>query len=90
MSKEHQPGSGSAAEAPQRPFWKTPLAAASLMIALIGVFYLLREHWDHVAGLWIYALLLACPLMHLFHGHGGHAEHGHRNPHGPGDKDRPA
>ncbi|WP_349770406.1 DUF2933 domain-containing protein [Polaromonas sp.] len=42
------------------------------MVALVGGFYLLREHWSHVAGNWIYLLLLACPLMHLFHGHGGH------------------
>lgn len=49
-----------------------PLKIALLMLALIGGFYLLREHWSHVAGNWIYLLLLACPLMHLFHGHGGH------------------
>ena len=55
-----------------------PVKVALLMIAAIGVFYLLREHWDHVAGNWIYLLLLACPLMHLFHGHGGHRGHGAR------------
>lgn len=48
------------------------LKIALLMVALIGGFYLLREHWSHVTGYWIYLLLLACPLMHLFHGHGGH------------------
>ncbi len=53
-----------------------PLKTALLMVGLIGGFYLLREHWDHVAGNWIYLLLLACPLMHLFHGHGGHGNHG--------------
>jgi hypothetical protein len=42
----------------------------------LGGFYLLQEHWNHVAGSWAYLLLLACPLMHLFHGHGGHAGHG--------------
>ena len=42
------------------------------MTALIGAFYLLREHWGHVAGSWPYLLLLACPVMHLFHRHGGH------------------
>ena len=52
-----------------------PLKTALLMIALVGGFYLLREHWNHVAGNWIYLLLLACPLMHLFHGHGGHGGH---------------
>ena len=53
-----------------------PLKTALLMVALIGGFYLLREHWDHIAGNWIYLLLLACPLMHLFHGHGAHGGHG--------------
>mgnify|MGYP001347094569 FL=1 len=53
-----------------------PLKTALMMAALVGGFYLLREHWDHVAGNWIYLLLLACPVMHLFHGHGGHGGHG--------------
>ena len=41
-----------------------PLKIALLMVALVGGFYLLREHWNHVAGNWIYVLLLTCPLMH--------------------------
>ena len=53
-----------------------PVKTALLMAALVGGFYLLREHWNHVAGNWVYLLLLACPLMHLFHGHGGHGGHG--------------
>ena len=52
------------------------LKSAIWMLALIVGFYLVREHWDHVAGNWVYLLLLACPLMHLFHGHGGHGSHG--------------
>ena len=60
-----------------RPSW--PVKTALLMFAVVGGFYLLREHWDHVAGNWVYLLLLACPLLHLFHGHGGHGGHG---PHG--------
>lgn len=56
---------------------------AALMVAVIVLFYLLREHWAHALGLAPYALLLACPLMHLFHG--GHAGHGHhgRSPAAP-------
>jgi hypothetical protein len=54
--------------------------AALAMAALIGAFYLLREHWNHVAGAWPYLLLLACPLMHLVHGHGSHGGH---DSHGP-------
>ncbi|MBP8101532.1 MAG: DUF2933 domain-containing protein [Burkholderiaceae bacterium] len=60
------------------------LLSAAVMAALIGTFYLLREHWGHLAGNWAYLLLLACPVMHLFHGHGGHAHHAD---HGP-DADR--
>lgn len=65
--------------------WQRPTAMALVTVALIGGFYLLREHWGHVLGLWPYLLLLACPLMHLMHGHGGrgHSGHaGHRS--GPG------
>lgn len=45
----------------------TVLAAASF--AVIVLFYLLREHWVHALGILPYAILLLCPLMHLFHGH---------------------
>ncbi len=59
---------------------------AALMVAFIGAFFVLREHWGHVAGYWPYLFLLACPVMHLFHGHGGHGSHaGHVKP-----SDRPA
>jgi hypothetical protein len=66
------------------PLGRKPVTIALLMVVLIVAFYLLREHWGHVSGLWPYLLLLACPVMHLFHGHGGH---GHRHGHGP---DQPA
>ena len=66
------------------PLRNRALKSAALMVALIGVFFLLREHWGHVAGYWPYLLLMACPLMHLFHGHGGH---GHHRGHGT-DADR--
>ncbi|MES2228457.1 MAG: DUF2933 domain-containing protein [Pseudomonadota bacterium] len=53
------------------------------MVALIGAFYLLREHWGHVAGYWPYLLLLACPVMHLVHGqHGAHRPPTGRRPEG--------
>lgn len=53
------------------------LMGASL--ALILVFYILREHWGHVLGYAPYLILLACPLMHLFHRHGGHGHKDHRS-----------
>ena len=60
----------------RRPFHAAWVAVA--MTALIAAFFLLREHWGHVAGYWPYLLLLACPVMHLLHGHG---HHGHRAGH---------
>lgn len=69
------------------PSRRRPVAIALLMIVLILAFYLLREHWGHVSGLWPYLLLLACPLMHLFHGHGGHGGPARHESHGP---DKPA
>ena len=63
-----------------------PLKTALLMVALVGGFYLLREHWNHLAGNWVYLLLLACPLMHVFM-HRGH--HGHQHGDAPETKQPP-
>jgi Protein of unknown function (DUF2933) len=49
--------------------------------AIIATFYLLREHWGHALGMLPYLLLLACPLLHMFHGHGAH-------PHSRADRDQ--
>lgn len=43
-------------------------------VAIAG-FFLLTEHRAHLFGILPYLLVLACPLMHMFH-HGGHG-HGH-------------
>jgi hypothetical protein len=43
-----------------------------ISLAAIALFFVLREHWGHMLGLVPYLILLACPLMHLFHHHGGH------------------
>jgi len=52
-------------------------------LAIAG-FFLFSEHQAHVLGALPFVLLALCPLLHLFHGHGGRGG-GHR--HGdPGDK----
>jgi hypothetical protein len=39
---------------------------------VIAGFFVVTEHTAHVLGVLPYLLLLACPLLHLFHrGHGG-------------------
>lgn len=44
---------------------------------LIGGFFLITEHRAHLFGILPYLLFLLCPLMHLFHHHGGHGHGGH-------------
>jgi hypothetical protein len=51
------------------------------MLAVIALFFLIREHWTHLFGTWVYLLLLLCPLLHLY----GHGEHGpHHDPESKG------
>jgi hypothetical protein len=63
----------------ERSFWRSPSGVAFLAFLAIAAFFLITEHTAHVLGALPYLLLLACPLMHLFH-HRGH-DHGgaHRN-----------
>jgi hypothetical protein len=39
---------------------------------LVAAYFLITEHRAHLAQYWPLLLVLACPLMHLFHGHGEH------------------
>lgn len=50
---------------------------------LIAGFFILTEHTAHVLGVLPYLLLLACSLLHLFHGghRGGHGSDRGRGPH---------
>lgn len=54
-------------------------AIAFAVFLAIALFFLLTEHRAHVFGFLPYLLILACPLMHLFHhhGHGDHDRHAH-------------
>jgi len=66
----HQPPSNGAT-----PFWRNKIGIVLIMLLTIGLFYLAREHFSHIAGNWPYLILLICPLMHIFgHGHGRHGE----------------
>jgi hypothetical protein len=54
-------------------FWRSKPGIVLGMLLVIALFYLAREHYGHILGLLPYAILLLCPLMHLFgHHHGGH------------------
>lgn len=66
--------------------WCTGLA----LLGFLGIaaFFLLTEHRAHFYGALPYALLLLCPLMHLFlhrghgGGHGGHSDKQEQRPEG--------
>ena len=55
--------------------WRSPLGVFMWVAGAIGVYYLLTEHLTHVTQAIPYLFLLACPLMHLFHGHGHRHNH---------------
>lgn len=57
--------------------WRSPLGVFMLVAGAVGVYFLLTEHLTHVTQAIPYLFLLACPLMHLFHGHGRHHHAGH-------------
>lgn len=63
-----------AAPPPKRArLWLSRPGVALIMLVLIGLFYLIREHSGHAVQALPYLILLLCPLMHLFgHRHGGH------------------
>ncbi len=57
------------------PWWRTRSAIVLFAFIAIAGFFVLAGHTAHVLGALPYLLILACPLMHLFHGHGGRHDH---------------
>lgn len=81
MPERNDTHADGAAECPlhERSFWKSRTGIAFAVLLAVAAFYLLTEHRAHLLGALPYALLLACPAMHLFmhRGHGGHRhDHG--------------
>ena len=53
-------------------------------LVLVAAYFVIGEHWVHVAPYFPFLIFLSCPLMHLFmhHGHhGGHGQAPRSNPH---------
>lgn len=67
---------------------RSPTGMVLVAFLAIAAFYLVTEHTAHVFGFLPYALLLLCPLLHLFM-HGGHGGHGGQGGHGDGDTGSP-
>jgi hypothetical protein len=59
---------------PKSSIWKNPIVW--VCIAAVG-YWLYTYHLEHALGFLPYAILLLCPLLHIFmhggHGHGGHS-----------------
>jgi len=60
---------------------------------VIAAYFLVTEHRAHLSGwlssYWIWLLLLACPVLHMFM-HGGHGGHGsHRDDGGEASETKP-
>lgn len=76
MPEENNTHADDPAECPlhQPSFWKSRAGIAFAVLLAIAAFYLVTEHRAHFLGALPYALLLACPLMHLLmhRGQGGH------------------
>lgn len=60
---------------------RTALALVGFL-AIAG-FFLLAEHRAHLLGALPFLLILACPLLHLSHGHGGHGPDSSKPPEPP-------
>ncbi len=60
----------------KKSIWRSPFTWTILF--LVG-FWLYNYHLEHALGFLPYAILLLCPLMHIFMhgGHGGHGDHNH-------------
>jgi hypothetical protein len=68
---------------PQREPFRIPVWLGLCLFLAIAAFFLWEEHRAHILGVLPYALLLLCPIIHLFmhRGHGGHgaAHSGHED-----------
>jgi hypothetical protein len=57
-------------------WWRSKSGLILFAFLAIAGFFLFTEHRAHLFGVLPFLLLLACPLMHFFHGgHGGHGNH---------------
>ena len=69
-------------------FLRSRTGLALLAFLAVAGFFLVTEHTAHFFGVLPFALLLLCPLLHLFMhgGHGGHSgdHNGHGQPPGGG------
>ena len=55
-------------------FSKSQRRSFYILLGIVAAYYLWGWHKEHVLQYWPFAIFLLCPLMHLFHRHGGHGQ----------------
>lgn len=72
-----------------KQFFRSRTGLVLLAFLAIAAFFLITEHTAHVFGILPYALLLLCPVLHLFmhRGHGDHSGHGDNHDHSEGGRE---
>ena len=68
-------------------FWTSRAFLIFLAFGAMAIVLLWSEHRAHLLGVLPYLFLLACPLLHIFGGHGSHGGHG-RDRRNPSDSER--
>lgn len=71
---------GRPTESRSKPWYATAWGVGILLLAFAAGFYLWAEHRPHVLAYLPFALLLACPLLHLLM-HRGHGSAGRGSGH---------
>ncbi|MGE3679060.1 MAG: DUF2933 domain-containing protein [Burkholderiales bacterium] len=66
------------AEQPHREtrFWRSKTGIALCAFLAVAAVLIVLEHRAHALQWLPFAILLACPLLHLFHSHSGHGRNG--------------
>lgn len=49
--------------------WASPTYIGLFGFLVVIAFFLITEHTAHLMGILPWLLLMACPLMHILHGH---------------------
>ena len=79
MSEHVEISTNTKREPVQRAWAQMRFSGALIAFLPIAGYFLFTEHRAHAVEYLPYALLLACPLTHLFmhrgHGHGGNDDH---------------
>ena len=71
----------------ERSYWTSRAFLIFLAFGAMATVLLWSEHRAHLLGVLPYLFLLACPLLHIFGGHGSHGAHG-RDGRNPSDSER--